>query len=119
MYMPASLHQSVTKNQMHIDQFLCLCERFLDFSPFQTAKVNNQIIQFAFEFWSQTVATKRALGCSFPDEVRKTFRKTYFLFLCFLNFSSYYKKGCENQIVQKMHKLLVKMHSIYIRTVSS
>ena len=70
MYMPASLHQSVTKNQMHIDQFLCLCERFLDFSPFQTAKVNNQIIQFAFnEFWAQTDATKRALGCSFPEEV--------------------------------------------------
>ena len=30
-WMPPSLYQSVTKNQMQIDQFVCLRERWLDF----------------------------------------------------------------------------------------
>jgi len=29
--MPPSLYQSVTENQMQIDQFVCLHERWLDF----------------------------------------------------------------------------------------
>ena len=101
----ASLHQLVTKNQMDIDQFLCLCMSYIPrFFPLVSKleianlkKSKQPKIKFAFEFWSQTDATKRALGCSFLDEVRKTFRKTYFFFMFSCNFSSYTRKVAKTE----------------------